>query len=234
MVFKRSGNDLEARQTSTASATSGSNAMQTPVQATESTAPTTTAAARKYGLQAGPVTGIAVGALLAGALIGSLAFFFLLHRQKKRQATAVAYQARHLPHNGHIARSEKGPGMVAHTVASSIDEMLPQPVADDKIIEDLSKIRDNVKNHARTYYHSNPISAGEIDEAALQDVADDMGIRTSLLVRSLLNPLARNDAIRLVVGCTILSRCDGERDPSLLPPQLAGLVTSIPGKHDCK
>ncbi|KAK7177766.1 hypothetical protein PSPO01_16187 [Paraphaeosphaeria sporulosa] len=215
----------------TTSATGSFNTTHTPVHSTESAQKTTSAASSKYGLQAGPVAGIAVGALLAGAVIAGLAFSFLLRRQKKKKAAAVAHQAR-LPRNEYTARSEKEPSTAARVVLSSIDDMLPQPVADDKIIQDLSKIRDNVKNHVRTYYHSERISAGEIDEAALQDVANDTGISTSLLARSLSDPVTRNDAIRLVVGCTILSRCDGERHASLLPRELAGLAHSIPGKHD--
>lgn len=172
--------------------------------------------------------------LIAGALIAGLVFFFLLRRQKKRQAAAVAYQARHLPHHGHTAGPEKHHSAVARTVACSIDSLLPQPVADDKIIDDISKIRDNIKNHVRTYYHSDPVSAAEIDEAALQDIAAAAGISTYVLVGTLLNSSTRNDAIRLVVGFTILSRCDGERTSSLLPHQLVGLATSIPGKYDCK
>lgn len=78
------------------------------------------------------------------------------------------------------------------------------------------------------------ISTGETDEAALQGVADDMGISISLLIHSLLNLLAGNDAIRLVVICIILSRCDGRRHPNFLPHQLAELATSIPGRHDCQ
>jgi hypothetical protein len=233
MAFRRNGDTLEAPLPLNATITGGFEATQTPVQSTESAEPTTIAS-RSYKLEAGPVAGIAVGALLAGALLAGIAFFFLLRRQKKRQAVTVAYHSRRLPHNRHTASSEKSSNTVAHVVASSIDDMLPQPVADDKIIDDLSKIRDSVKNHARTYYHSDPVSASEVNEAALHDIAEDIGISTSLLVRWLLNPSARNNAIRLVISYIILSRCDGARDPSLLPYQLAGLTTLIPGKYDCK
>ncbi|KAF2621824.1 hypothetical protein BU25DRAFT_495534 [Macroventuria anomochaeta] len=231
-MFRRSGDNPNARRGPTAYATISTNTIQTPVQPTESTNPTTTAASAKDGLQAGPVAGIAVGMLIAGAVIAGLVCFYLLRRQEKRQAAAVADQARNFSYGGRMARPEKDISTAARTVARNIDDMLPQPVADDKIIDDLSKIRDSVKNHVRTFYHSNPIPASEIDEVALQDVAADVGISTSLLVSSLLDPSARNSAIRLVIGRTILSRCDEERDPSLLPHQLARLASSIPGRHD--
>jgi hypothetical protein len=186
MAFRRNGDTLESPLPLNATFTGGFEATQTPVQSTESAEPTTITS-RSYKLQAGPVAGIAVGALLAGALLAGIAFFFLLRRQKKRQAVTVANHSRRPPHKRYTASSEKGSNTVAHVVASNIDDMLPQPVADDKIIDDLSKIRDSVKNHARTYYHSDPVSAGEVDEAALHDIAEDIGISTSLLVRWLLN-----------------------------------------------
>lgn len=233
-MFRRSGDDHNTSWGSTASATDGYSTIQTSVQYTESMRPTTTAASGKDGLQAGPITGIAVGMFVAGALVAGLVCFHLLRRRERRQAAVDARQARQFPYGGRTARPEKDASTAARTVARNIDDMLPQPVADDKIIDDLSKIRDGVKNHVRTFYHSNPIPASEIDVAALDDAAADVGISTSLLVSLLLDPSARNSIVRLVVGHTILSRCDGERDPSLLSQHLAGLATSIPGRHDCK
>jgi hypothetical protein len=87
----------------------------------------------------------------------------------------------------------------------------------DMIVDELSKIRDNVKNHVRSYYHSDVVSAREIDMEALQNIAHDVGHVASQLSRLLLGPSTRYDAIRLVVCCTILTKCDEEHDKSLLP-----------------
>ena len=215
------------------SVTGSFNATQTSVHSTESTEPTIAAEQLHHGLKAGTVAGIAVGALVAGALIAGLAFLFLLRRQRRNQATVAASRT-HSYRNRHTEKPTNSSTTVAHVAANNIDDMLPQPVADDDIIDSLSKIRDNIKNHARSYYHSDPVPTSEIDEAALQVVADCTGVSTALLVHSLLNPLTRLAAIRLVLGCIILSRCDEECDPSLLPRQLADLAILIPGKRDCK
>lgn len=234
MAFQRRGNSSETSATPSASTTGGSSSIQISVHHTEKTNPTTTAVSIKHELEAGAVAGIAVGALLAGVLIASLAFCFLLRRKKKKQAAAAAYRPRRLSRNERTEKSDKGSHNIAHTPASSIDEMIPQPVADERIEEDLSKIRDNIKNHVRIYYHSDAILVNEIDEGALQDVADVMGTSTSVLAHSLVSPSARNDAIRLVVGCIMLSRCGEEHDQSFLPYHLAGLATLIAGKSDCR
>ncbi|KAJ4365463.1 hypothetical protein N0V95_000398 [Ascochyta clinopodiicola] len=102
------------------------------------------------------------------------------------------------------------------------------PVEDDAITGDLSKIRDNIKNHVRTYYHSEPISAADINEAGIGDIATLMGINSTILVGALSTPSSRDTALRSIVASVILARCTGRGKPSLLPSELASLSSSIP------
>ena len=173
------------------------------------------------------MAGVAIGMLLAGVLIAGIVFFFLLSRQKKRHAmSAAAYSRQHAPYTERNVGPEKGATVVAAAVGS-IDDLLPQPVEDDAITGDLSKIRDNIKNHVRTYYHSGPISAADVNEAGIRDIAALTGSSAAVLVSALSNPSIRDSALRSIVGLSILTRCTGERFPSMLPSEVAALATSI-------
>ncbi|KAJ4404491.1 hypothetical protein N0V91_005835 [Didymella pomorum] len=166
--------------------------------------------------------------LLAGALIAGVIFFFLLRRQQKRQAmSGAAYSRQHAPYTERSTGPEKGATVVAAPV-SGIDDLLPQPAEDDAITGDLSKIRDNIKNHVRTYYHSGPISAADINEVGIRDIAAMTGASAAVLAKALEEPVTRDNALRSIVGSVILTRCTGERSPSLLPSDVAHLSASIP------
>lgn len=179
------------------------------------------------GLKAGPVAGIAIGMFLVGALVAGAVFFFLLRRQKKQHAmSAAAHSRQHTSYAEQNKSREKGATVVAASVGS-IDDLIPQPVEDDMITGDLSKIRDNIKNHVRTYYHSGPISAAEINEASIRDITALTGASAAVLVKALTNPVTRDSALRSIAGSIILSKCNEERSPSLLPNDVAALSSAI-------
>ncbi|KAF1851561.1 uncharacterized protein K460DRAFT_391810 [Cucurbitaria berberidis CBS 394.84] len=195
-----------------------------------SSSPTGISKISKEGLSDGVVAGVAIGTFVAGLLIAGAIFFIMLRRQTKRQSSAAAYQMHHFPSNVATMPPGKGPTVDASAVASSIDDLLPQPVADETIKDELSKIRDNIKNHARTYYQSTPISVAGIHETGLRDLATATGVSPSALGSALSNSTTRQDALRLVLGWVVLSKTTGEHDVSLLPAELSRFVTSIPGR----
>lgn len=181
----------------------------------------------KKGLEGGAVAGIAIGMLLAGVLIAGFICFFLLRRQKKRLAMSAAAYSRHqAEYTERNAGTEKGATVLTGPVGS-IDDLLPQPAEDDAISGELSRIRDNIKNHVRTYYHSGPISAADINEVGIRDVAALTGVSAAALGKALEDPLVRDNALRSIVSSMILTRCTGERSPSLLPNDVAALSASI-------
>jgi hypothetical protein len=169
--------------------------------------------------------------LVAGALLAGAVFFFLLRRQKKRQSLSTAnYHTLRPPYGDAAALSEKGPTVVTSAVGPNIDNLLPQPVADETITDAVLKIRDNIKNHVRTYCHSAPVPENDINQAALRELATAAGINSAVLGESLSNPSTRPETLRLVIGWMVLSRCTGERDASLLPTELSELAAFMPGK----
>ena len=207
-----------------------------PALATSSGNSTTGAITHKKSLEGGAVAGVAVGMLLAGALIAGLIFFFLLRRQKRKQAmSAAAYSRQRASYADQNTGPEKGVTVVTAPVGS-IDDLLPQPAEDDAITGDLSKIRDNIKNHVRTYYHSGPVSTADINEVGVRDIAALTGTSAAVLVKALEDPLTRDNALRSLVSSVILTRCTGERSPSLLPNDVAALSASIPASTgtNCK
>lgn len=122
---------------------------------------------------------------------------------------------------------EKGPTAVAAPVGN-IDDLLPQPVEDDAITGDLSRIRDNINNHVRTYYHSGPVPATDINEAGIRDIAASIGTSASVIIKALADPAIKDKALRSIIASVILTRCTGERSPSLLPNDVAAMSASIP------
>jgi hypothetical protein len=174
--------------------------------------------------------------LIAGALIASAIFLFVLRRQKRRYATPIAaYSRPPAPYTGRTGVPEKGATVTA-VPGSSIDDLLPQPAEDDAITGDLSKIRDNIKNHVRTYYHSGHVSAVDINESGIREIAATTGSNAAVVVVALLNPSTRDTALRSLIGSIILTRCTGERSPSLLPNKLDELLSyiSLNGSNKCE
>lgn len=181
-------------------------------------------------LDSGAVAGVAVGMLIVGILIAGVVFFVLLRRQKKKQASS--YHLAHVASRQYPSSTEKTPVMVTSAPMSNFNDLLPQPVADDNITDELSKIRDNIKNHVRTYYHSSPISAAQLDERAMESFAIATGLATTVIANALANTEQRPNAIRSIVAWAILSKVTGERMPSLLPADIAALAASLAAKSD--
>ena len=126
--------------------------------------------------------------------------------------------------------SDKGATVVAAAVGT-IDDLLPQPVEDETITGDLSKIRDNIKNHVRTFCHSRPISAADINEVGIQEIAALTSLSAAELIIALSDPVKRVNALRAILAAVILTRTTGDRSPNLLPSNLSALSTSISAQH---
>lgn len=127
---------------------------------------------------------------------------------------------------------EKRAGPIASPITYGIHDSLPQPVADDTITNELSRIRDNIKNYARTYHHSTPVAATSVNEVSIRGVVTATGLHSSALVGALCDPTTRQDALRLVISWIVLSKCSDEHDMDLLPTGLAELVATVPARDD--
>jgi len=183
------------------------------------------------GLSGGTVAGVAIGMFLVGLLIAGVVFFFLLRRQKqKRYNPASTHLPSHAHNHGAAGHVEKGPTVATSAYASNIDDMLPQPASDDTITDAALKIRDNIKNHVREFYHVSPVPATSIIQANIKELAIATGTSSSVLASMLSNISTRVEMLRLIVAWSVLSRCTGERAESLLPGELAPLASAVPGK----
>ena len=177
------------------------------------------------------MAGVAIGMLLAGFLIAGAAFLFLSRRQKKKQYNpTIASLTLHAPNSGAGGRLEKGRAVVTSAYATDINDMLPQPASDDTITDEALKIRDNIKNHVREFYHVSPVPAASINQANMKELAIATGTSSSVLASMLSNISTRAETLRLIVAWSVLSRCTGERVESLLPGELAPLALSVPGR----
>jgi hypothetical protein len=184
------------------------------------------------GVSSTAAAGIAIGSALLGAACAGLIFFFFFSRrknwrtggsQKQDQATA-GYAHHHLAIAGEGKQVIDVAGSGKLTAASAgFEEYLPQPAEDGKITSAMSQLRDRIKNHAQSYYHTEPLQPGMVDLGAIQHLAQAIKIPAAQLQEALLNPQSRVAVIRLYLSWVVVSRCGiaaGVRD-SLLPPEVA-------------
>lgn len=182
------------------------------------------------GVAPGAVAGIAIAMLIVGGLIVGLVLFFLFRRRQKR---SNVQQYNH-PGGYYATGNEKGPTVAASAVPGGINDILPQPVEDDAITGELSKIRDQIKNHIRTHYDFGQVH-GAVDDSQFVQLAGDSGLKTSVLVNGLNNSSPGNEFPRLFLAWAILSRCSADRHPTLLPTEVTGVPPPLSGKdsrHD--
>ncbi|KAH7321602.1 hypothetical protein BKA65DRAFT_555954 [Rhexocercosporidium sp. MPI-PUGE-AT-0058] len=241
------GKPETSRPDPTASSTSTANALPTGTGAPDSPSVTANGTVdaqnqgvmNKKGISSGAAAGIGIGGAIAGAVVAGLILLFLFARYKKRrqQQQPNAF-ATHLPnYNSDLGRQEKG--ISTPTKSGLIVAEMPQPVEDDAIIGALSRLRDSIKNHVQSFYHTSTISTQSLNQAVLSGVANDTGIQVSELHNLLATPASRIPALRLCVAWIILSRCDGRGPPgtSLLPEEaaaVAAMITSVDYKDTRK
>ncbi|KAL8837218.1 MAG: hypothetical protein Q9176_005849 [Flavoplaca citrina] len=181
-------------------------------------------------ISSGAAAGIGVGCAIAGALIAA-AIFILFFRRRRRRAPA---RSDAIPLNGF--------GSVEKTIASPdsigpagmIERNLPQPVEDQALGGEMSRLKTAIKNHVQSYYHTNSVK-GSVDQVALGVIAmGNMPLIASTLGSLLSNPVTRMTAIRFCITWTVISRIDQNCDPNLsfLPPEVATCLLSISSTRD--
>lgn len=179
------------------------------------------------GISGGAVAGVAIGCLIAGAVITFIACFFLYRR--RNQKYPEPYIQSHLPYD-----TEQKSGAAVRTAplpsaGIAARSSLPQPAEDAAISKEVSKIRDNIKNHVQNFYHYQPVHRG-IGGAELTALAAATNLDPSVVETMLANPSTRSDTIRLFIAWAILSRCEGQRQPTLLPCELAPILETVAGQ----
>ena len=182
------------------------------------------------GISDGAAAGIAVGCFIAGALIaGALVFRLYLRKRKHR---THKYDAQDVQRdNGAEKALVAASRSTEVNVARNTDVLLPMPVEDDAITKELSRIRDGIKNHVRSYYHSKAIPTTTVKKSQLSGVATATGLSASTITELFLNTSTRSEAIRLYIAWVAMSRCAGDRYPNFLPEEIARAAAVEFGKH---
>ncbi|KAL8953631.1 MAG: hypothetical protein Q9222_000517 [Ikaeria aurantiellina] len=181
-------------------------------------------------ISSGAAAGIGVGCAIAGALIAA-ALFALLYRRRRRRRPA---RSDAIPLNGFSPVDKSVSSPDPSSPAGMIERNLPQPVEDQALGGEMSRLRTAIKNHVQSYYHTNS-TGGTVDQVALASVAaGNMPLIASTLGSLLSNPATRIVAIRFCITWTTISRIDQNCEPSLsfLPPEVASCLTSINGSKE--
>lgn len=180
----------------------------------------------------GAAAGIGIGCAIAGALIAAAILALLFRRRKRHDPT----RSDAIPLNGFasVDKTAISSPDLSSSPAGFIERNLPQPVEDQALGGELSRLGTAIKNHVQSYYHTNNI-VGSVDQAALGVIAaGNMPLIASTLASLLTNPTTRLTAIRFCIAWVAISRIDPSCEPSrsFLPPEIAGCLVSIAGARE--
>ncbi|KAF2269554.1 hypothetical protein CC78DRAFT_282382 [Lojkania enalia] len=197
--------------------------------ATEVNTAATEAVKKDDGISKGGVVGIAIGCLVAGALIAGLLMWLRSGRSRRKhssdqEASAIAFLNR-----------EKGAAAKAHSVetgspaSQAILSALPQPLEDKAISGEVSKLSNLIKNHVQSYYHTGRIIPRMLDLDDLQAFGSNLPISTGTLSTLLGNSETREIALRFSIAWVLVSRIEyyDEMSATFLPPEVARCFQSI-------
>ncbi|PSN75305.1 hypothetical protein BS50DRAFT_470740, partial [Corynespora cassiicola Philippines] len=185
-------------------------------------------------LSNGAVAGVAIGCLIAGALIAGLIFWFCFRRLKKANGISRDQEA------NTIALMGQGKGAEAKNLSLESDSAMttamehgvPQPLEDKAISGEISKISNSIKNHVQSFYHSGRVSPGLIDYDDLQALGRDLPISIGTLSTLLGNSTTREMALRFCIAWVVVSRMSPGNATNFLPPEVASCFQSMSATDD--
>ncbi|KAF2646543.1 hypothetical protein P280DRAFT_415937 [Massarina eburnea CBS 473.64] len=178
---------------------------------------------KKNGLGTGAVVGVAIGCLIAGALIAGLLAFCFMKRKKPKSARDSEASALALMYQ------EKGPAVKAVSVPFAMEGGIPQPLEDKAVSGEISKISNLIKNHVQSYYHSKSVNPGLIDYDDIQALGDDLPVSVGTLTTLLGNAATREPALRFCIAWVITSRIQLHDSPTttFLPHEISECLRSM-------
>ncbi|KAJ9640041.1 hypothetical protein H2199_006275 [Coniosporium tulheliwenetii] len=193
------------------------------------------------GLSAGAAAGVGIGCVIIGALLGALAFWFFVMRKPKTRRIRRDHEAGRLGgfSSDPSQKESKYPSATTTAVngavaTSYVDKNLPQPLEDDAISGEMSRLRSSIKNHVQSYYHSSPVNLGVINGAALGSLGNELPVPPASLEALIASPNTRQIALRFCIAWIIISRMGLESDfeTTFLPPEVASCIQSMRGMID--
>ena len=208
--------------TSQSTTTSGGQTNPTTPNPTSTLSPTssTTTASHNGKLGGGPIAGIAIACFVAGVAIGCLLIFLIISWRKWR------YGGGHVSDGNMDGRSGSGrapeKSLAYSTIsipqdssAAIVQNNLPQPVEDNAIKTELSKLKDRVSDHIQSYYNlaktGGPVASQDIQQV----LSNNSPVSPEKFSHLLADPKTRSAILRYALAWVILSRVGLECDPSI-------------------
>ena len=183
----------------------------------------------KKETNAGLVAGVAVGCLLAGALIGFVVALFLYRRRQQKQHGTYIVSSSTVEPKGHHAPPAQVP--VPKDSGINLDKFILDAAPDQEIAGELHSLGSLIQQHVENNYHLYPIN---VDPRELAVALSQLGVvEGSLSAEALatlaLEPQTRHVALQHVISQVLFSSVDvGSRSRlSMLPAPVAAFLQSV-------
>lgn len=188
------------------------------------------------GVSSGAAAGIAIGCLIAGALIAGVVVWSCLRRARRsrrgpvQDATALTF----LPSKGNEPLVKSAPVTGVRPLSEVMDTALPQPLEDKAITSGISGISNAIKNHVQSFYHSSRVNPVLLDQADLHALGSNLPISTGTVSTLLGDPDTRETALRFCIAWVVLSRMQLSSSPntSFLPGEIVQCYENLLANRD--
>lgn len=220
--------------------TSTAQVMPTTVMLPSSTSKSTAGpVVRNEGLSSGAAAGLAVGCLIAGALVSGLLVWFCVGRRKTSRSRD--YEA------SRTALVSKEKGFTTNAISlggrsppiSPMSDILPLPLEDKAISGEISKVASSIKNHIQSYYHADRVNAAFLDLDDIQAIGSNLPVTVETLSNLLSNIATREIALRFCVAWVVCARIlpGADSKNTLLPLEIADCskqIANVQNGSTCK
>ncbi|KAK3983899.1 hypothetical protein QBC44DRAFT_278375 [Cladorrhinum sp. PSN332] len=191
-------------------------------------------------ISAGVAAGIGVGIAVFCLLLGAAVAWFVLSRRRRRENESDLSNDKALVtpmlHPGPPSKILSTPGGSSAGwppvpgAKSELDLFLLDGTSDNEITSELTALGHLITDHVENNYHLHPIHQ---DPAVVKDSLSELGLddwTQSQVANLSLDPRTRHVAIRSLLAHVIFSALDirNTEGPSLLPPEVAAFVKSLP------
>ncbi|KAK0753002.1 hypothetical protein B0T18DRAFT_314869 [Schizothecium vesticola] len=181
------------------------------------------------GLGAGAVAGVAIGCLVAGALVAFAIAFFCLKRRRSKQYDGDS------PASTTVVTSDLKGFHVPPPVAdgSPLDKFLLDSTSDKEMAAELHALGTLIQSHTENNYHSGAVLVNRNTlSAALAQLGVQRGgsLGPSELASLALAPATRQVALQHVISQVVFTSIDtsSRSQLSMLPSPIAAFLQSIP------
>ncbi|KAH6638769.1 hypothetical protein C7974DRAFT_329428 [Boeremia exigua] len=224
---------ISSPSSSLAATPASSSGLSTTPTASTTTTSTPMNDEKSVGLSGGSVAGVAIGCLIAGALIAGLVLWVCRSRRTSKridhnETSAIALIS---PEKGPLTHTKSITGSLAIV---DVDGALPQPLEDQAISGEITKISSLIKNHVQSYYHNKVVNLGLIDLDDITALGKVLPFPARKLSALLDDPATREVALRFCIAWAIISRIQshGTSADSLLPPEVCTPMREIMNAND--